>query len=130
MPLQSGQSTMRPSPGGVMVAAIVVTSFGTSPLPGCTTAVSGFSLSFGRALKNGVGGGSWRFGWLDDGVAASFGEDVPGFAEVHFVGFFGGDPHGSPLVDLGLALAVVLGDLGNLQRQLGLVVAGGEAKDA
>lgn len=28
---------------------------------------------------------------------AAFGEDVPGFAEVHFVGFLGGDPHGPPL---------------------------------
>ncbi len=43
-------------------------------------AVSGFSLSFGRALKNGIGGGDWRFGWLDDRIAAAFGENVPGFA--------------------------------------------------
>jgi hypothetical protein len=85
--------------------------------------VSGFSLSFGRALKYGVGGRDRRFGRLDDDVAAPFGQDVPGFAEVHFVGFFGGDPQGLALVDLGLAPAVVLGDLGNLQRQFGLVVA-------
>jgi hypothetical protein len=52
--------------------------------------VSGFSLSFGRTRKHGVGRRDRRFGWLDDGVAALFGEDVPGLAEVHFVGFFGG----------------------------------------
>src|SRR5215472_16464725 len=92
-------------------------------------AVSGFGFSFGCAFKKDVGGGDRRLGRLDDGVAAAFGEDVPGFAEVHFVGFFGGDPHGAALVDLGLAVAVVLGDLGNLERQFGLVVAGGEAKD-
>jgi len=91
--------------------------------------VSGFSLSFGRALKYGVGGRDRRLGRLDDGVAAPFGQDVPGFAEVHFVGFLGGDPHGPALVDLSLALAVVLGDLANLQRQFGLVVARGKAED-
>ncbi len=114
--MQLGQGMMRPLPGGVMVAAIVVTSLGAVHLPGCPTAVSGFSLSFGRALKNSVSGGDWRFGWLDDGIAAAFGKDVPGFAEVHFVGFFGRDPHRPPLIDLGLALAVVLGDLADLIR--------------
>src|SRR5215813_1195494 len=120
---------MRPLPGGVMVAAIVVTSLGADYFPGCTMAVSGLSLSFGRALENGVGGRDRQLGWLDDGVAAAFSEDVPGFAEVHLVGFVSGDPHGTPLVDLGLALAVVVGDLDDLGGQLGLVVAGGEAED-
>src|SRR5690348_8634029 len=105
MPLQSGQGTMRPLPGGVMVAAMVVTSLGTGHLPECTTTLSGFSLSFGRALKNGVGGGDWWFGRLDHRISAPFGQDVPGLAEVHFAGFLRGDPHGPPLVDLGLAFA-------------------------
>jgi hypothetical protein len=90
--------------------------------------VSGFSLSFGRALKNLVGGRDRWLRWLDNSVAAPFGEEVPGLAEIHFVGLLGGDPHGPTLVDLGLAFAVVLGDLGNLQ-QLGLITTRGEAKD-
>jgi hypothetical protein len=49
-----------------------------------------------------------------------FGEDVPGFTEVHFAGFLGGDPHGLPLIDLGLALAVVLGYLADLEGQFRL----------
>src|SRR5437762_3488836 len=128
-PLQSGQRTMRPLPGGVMVAVIIVTSVGAGHFPGCTMAVSGLSLSSGHALKDLAGGGDRRLGWLEDSVAAPFGEDVPGFAEVHFAGFPGRDPHAPALIDPGLAPAVALGDLGNLQRQLGLVVARGEAKD-
>ncbi len=76
--------------------------------------MSGFSLSFGGALKNRVGGRDRRLGWLYDGVAAAFGEDIPGLAEVHLVWFLRRDPHGTPLVDLGLAPAVVLGDLADL----------------
>jgi hypothetical protein len=48
------------------------------------------------SLKKGVGGGDWRLRRLrrlDHGVATALGEDIPGFAEVHFVGFPGGDPH-------------------------------------
>src|SRR5690348_13398547 len=117
MPLQSGQETMRPLPGGVMVADTVVTSLGTGHLPGCTTAVSGFSLSLDRALTDRVGGRDRRLGRLDNGIAAAFGEYVPGFTEVHLVGFLGRDPHGPLLVDLGLALAVVLGYLADLEGQ-------------
>lgn len=58
---------------------------------------------FGCALKNRVGGGDWRLWRLDNRIAAAFGEDAPGFTEVHFVEFFGWDPHGAPFVDLGLA---------------------------
>jgi hypothetical protein len=91
--------------------------------------VSGFSLSFGRALTNRVGGRDRRLGRLDYGIAAAFGEDVPCFTEVHFVGFLGGDPHGPPLVDLGLALAVVLGYLADLAGQFRLVAVKREAED-
>ena len=44
-------------------------------------------------------------------------------------GSFGGDSHRSALVDLGLALAVLAGDLGHLVRESGLVVADGQAED-
>jgi hypothetical protein len=44
-----------------------------------------------------------------------FGEEAPGFTEVHFVGLFDRDPHGATLVDLGLAVAVLLGDLADLK---------------
>jgi hypothetical protein len=38
--------------------------------------VPGFSLLFSRALENGVGGRDRRLAWLDDGIAAAFGEDA------------------------------------------------------
>jgi hypothetical protein len=92
-------------------------------------AVSGLSFPFCRALQHRVGGGDGRLGWLDDCVPAPFGEDVPVFAEVDLVGFLGGDPDGPALVYLVLPLAVVVGDLGDLQWRLRLVVAEGEAED-
>jgi hypothetical protein len=60
------------------------------------------------------------------------GDGGPGLAEVGAVSFLGGDPHRAALVDFGLPLAVVFGDLGDLERQLGLPpgVAVGEAEDA
>src|SRR5262249_37840516 len=80
-------------------------------LPECITEVSGFSFSLGGPVQYCVGGTDWRLGRLDDGVAAAVRQHVPGFAEVHLVWFLGGDAHGVPLIDLGLALAVVLSDL-------------------
>jgi hypothetical protein len=88
-----------------------------------------FGFSFGRPLKYSLGGRDGRFGRLDDGVTAAFGQDIPGWTEVHLVWVFGGDSHGAVLVDLGLPLAVVLGDLVDLQREFGLVMAEGEAED-
>jgi hypothetical protein len=73
-----------------MVAATVVTSFGSGYPPGCTTEASGFSLAFGRALKDRVGSWDRWLGRLDYGIAAPFRQDVPGFTEVHLVGIFGG----------------------------------------
>ena len=74
-----------------------------------------FGFPFGRPLKHGLGGGDGRLGGLDDGVAAAFGQDVPRFAKVDLVRVFGGDAHGAAFVDLGLPLAVVLGDFGDLK---------------
>src|SRR5579859_1112312 len=105
-PWHSGQLMMRALPGGVMVAAIVVTSLGAGHYSGCLMPVSGFSFPFRRELQDRVGGGDGRFGRLDDGVPAPFGEDVPGFAEVDLVGFLGGDPDGPAFVYLCLPLAV------------------------
>src|SRR5579859_3218010 len=111
-PLHSGQATTVPLPGGVTVAAMF-TSLHPVHRPGCTIAVSGFSFAFGCAFEYRVGGRDRRLGRLDNGVAAPFGQDVPGFAEIDLVGFLGGNPDGPALVYLGLPLAVVLGDLGD-----------------
>src|SRR5262245_51921999 len=78
-PLQSGQGTMMPLPGGVTVVAMS-TSLNTGYLPECTTEVSGFSLSLGSPLQYCVRGWDRRLGRLDDGVAAAFRQHVPGFA--------------------------------------------------
>jgi len=91
--------------------------------------VSGFRFSLSSALHHGARGWDGRLGRLDDGVAAPFRQHVPGFAKVHLVGFLGGNAHGTALVDLGLALAVVLRDLADLHRQFGLVRAESEAED-
>jgi hypothetical protein len=73
-----------------MVSAIVVTSPIAGHYLGCTVAVS-FGFWFGRPFKHSLGGGDGRLGWLDDGVTAAFGQDVPGWAEVYLVWVFGGD---------------------------------------
>jgi hypothetical protein len=64
--------------------------------------VSGFSLALGDAFPYRLSSRDRRPGRLDDGVPAPFGQDVPGFAEVHLVGFLGGDLDGPPFVYLGL----------------------------
>src|SRR5215510_5465949 len=89
-PLHSGQVTMMPLPGGVIVA-VMSTSLDTGCLPECTTEVSGFSFSLGSALQHGARGWDGRLGRLDDCIAAPFGQDVPGFAQIHLAGLFGGD---------------------------------------
>jgi hypothetical protein len=88
-----------------------------------------FGFPFGRPFKHSLGGRDRRFRGLDDGVAAAFSQDVPGVAEVDLVWVFGGNADGAAVVDLGLPLAVVLGDLADLQREFGLVVAEGEAEN-
>ncbi len=45
-------------------------------------------------IKYGLGGGDGRLGGPDDGIAATFGQDIPRFAKVHLVGVVGGDPGG------------------------------------
>jgi hypothetical protein len=87
-----------------------------------------FGFWFGRPFKYSLGGRDGRLGRLDDGVTTSFGQDVPGWAEVDLVWVFGGDSHGAALVDFGLPLAVVLRDLVDLQREFGLIMAEVEAK--
>jgi hypothetical protein len=111
-----------------MVSGIVVTSPVAAHYLGCTVLMS-FGFSFGRPLQHSLGGWDGRLGRLDDGVTSVFDQDVPGWAEVDLLWVFGGDSHGAALVDLGLPRAVVIGDLGDLQRQFGLVVAEGEAQD-
>src|SRR5215469_17455329 len=126
--LQSGQGTMMPLPGGVTVV-VMSTSLDTGFLSECPTEVSGFGLSLSDPLQHCVCGRDRRLGRLDDSVATTFRQHVPGFAKVHLAGFLGGDAHGVAFIDLDLALAVVISDLAYLHRQLGLVGAEGEAED-
>src|SRR5260370_2496247 len=83
---------MRALAGGVTVSAICLTLLESVVLPGCNAVLSVFSSSAGCVFENLGSGRDQRLGRLDDGVALAFGNDGPGFAQDHFVGFLVGDP--------------------------------------
>src|SRR5215469_9702672 len=91
-PRHSEHGMMRALPGGETASTMAPTSLDCVVVPGCIAAVSGLSFSVSCVLKNLGGGWDQRLGRLDDGVALPFGDDVPGFVEVHFVRLFGGYP--------------------------------------
>jgi hypothetical protein len=78
--------------------------------------VSGAGFALGRVLQHLFCCWDWRPRRLYDGVAVAFGQGCPGFAEVELIGFFGGDSQYAEFVDFGLTLAVVFGDLTDLEE--------------